>query len=367
MSNLSEIHYKIALNRIEGIGGAISRLLISHSGGVAEVFQLKKRDLLAINGIGEQTANLILNADVLELSDPILALLDKHESVKLLFYTDSDYPQRLTHFDQSPTLFYYDGSTDLNAHRTVSIIGTRNCNEYGILQCEKLVEGLHQYGVQIISGLAYGIDVTAHRKAVEFGIPNIAVLGSGIDVIYPSSHFSLSQRIKANGGLMSQFEFGTKPDRQNFPSRNQVVAAMSDAVVVVQSRKSGGSMITAHMASEMNKDVFAVPGRATDEVSKGCNTLIKRNRAHLITEAEDIAYIMGWEPKEKLEAQLKLFEELDSHEMEIVQILQNYDTLDIDSLHHQLSRPLSSLSSDLLTLEFKGLVKSLPGKRYTLI
>jgi len=364
-SNL--LKYQIAISKINGIGSITAKALISHCGGIEEVFQAKKKDLTAIAGIGELTADLVLKSEVDQLAEPTLNQLDKNKNIRAYFYTDSEYPKRLTHHDQTPLMLYVDGEVDMNPPRTIAIIGTRNCNEYGSLQCEKLVDGLFNYDVTIISGLAYGIDVIAHRKAVELNIPNIAVLGSGIDVIYPANHAKLAQKIKKNGAIMSQFDFGTAPDRQNFPTRNQVVAAMSDAVVVVQSKKSGGSMITAHMASEMNKDVFALPGRVTDDTSEGCNTLIKRNRAHLMTSAEDIAYIMRWEPREKLHAQLQLFNTLDPSEKVIVDLLKKEETVDIDTMHHILQKPLSTLSAELLALEFKGLVKSLPGKRYSLI
>ncbi|MEE9373815.1 MAG: DNA-processing protein DprA [Saprospiraceae bacterium] len=363
----NDLKYQIALTRISGIGNITAKTLINHCGNAEAVFNAKKKDLTSISTIGDFVANAVQNANVEELSKYSIDQLSKHRSVKPIFYTDEDYPQRLKHHDASPLLLYADGSADLNAHRTVAIIGTRNCTEYGVMQCERLVEGLKEYGVQIISGLAYGIDGCAHRKAVKIGISNLAILGSGLDVIYPPSHDKLAQKIKTNGAIISQFDFGTGPDRQNFPIRNQVVAAMSDVVVVIQSKKSGGSMITAEYANNMNKDVFAIPGRIGDEVSEGCNNLIKQHKANLLQTAKDIGYVMRWEPQEKVEAQLRLFEELNESERTIVEVLKKKDAIDIDTLHFTLERPLSMLSSQLLSLEFKGIVKSLPGKRYALI
>jgi DNA processing protein len=364
--NNSLIH-KIALTKISGIGYITAKLLLNHFGTAENVFSASKKQILSIPTIGNQIADHILSAHPEELAKESLTYLNNHQEVIPLFYTDSNYPQRLKHHGNSPLLLYTSGNANFNHNRTVAIIGTRNCTEYGTLQCEKLIEGLNEYGVQIISGLAYGIDACAHRKSVELGIDNIAVLGSGIDNLYPSSHSTLAQKIKKKGGIISQFDFKTGPDRQNFPIRNQVVSAMSDVVVVIQSKKSGGSMITAEYANNMNKDVFALPGRTTDEVSEGCNNLIKQHKAHLLQDAKDIGYIMRWEPQEKIESQMRLFEQLDTNEREIVDELKNKEALDIDSLHILLKRPLSQLSSELLTLEFKGIVKSLPGKRYALL
>ncbi len=363
----SDLIFKIALTKIPGIGKVTSKLLINHFGSAKKVFNSDKKAIMSIHSIGENVANLLMSAKPEELAKETLKQLESNPAIKPIFYTDADYPQRLKHHDTSPLLLFMDGYADLNPYRTVAIIGTRNCTEYGTIQCEKLVEGLKEYGVQIISGLAYGIDACAHRRSVELGVNNIAVLGSGIDVVYPSSHNSLAKKIKTNGAVISQFDFGTGPDRQNFPVRNQVVAALSDVVIVIQSKSSGGSMITAELANSMSKDVFALPGRTNDETSEGCNNLIKQHKAHLLQSAKDVGYIMRWEPQEKMEAQMRLFEELKGDERKIVEALKGIDAIDIDTLHYSLGKPLSTLSSQLLALEFKGIVKSLPGKRYTLL
>ena len=362
-----DLIYKIALSCIPGVGNITARTLISHCGGVAEIFRASKKELMDIPGIGEFAANNIVNANADDLAKEEMKHLDNNKHIKVIFFTDDEYPKRLKHFDSAPLLLYMDGDTDLNANRTVAIIGTRSATEYGKMQCEKLVEGLQSYGVQIISGLAYGIDGCAHRAAVDMGINNIAVLGSGIDLIYPAAHDSLARKIKDNGALLSQFPFGTEPNRENFPIRNHVVAGLSDVVIVIQSKKSGGSIITANIANDMNKDVFALPGRTTDIISEGCNDLIKQHKAHLLQSAADVAYIMRWEPQERVEAQLKIFEELDPIQKRIMEGLMGEETVDIDSLHATLEIPLSKLSAELLSLEFKGAVKSLPGKRYMAI
>lgn len=360
----NDLVYKIALTKIKGVGHITAKLLLAHCGDAKSVFEASIKELSHIAGIGPHIAQIVYESIPEELANDDLKYLRLHPEVKAIFYTDETYPRRLKHHDSSPILLYHDGTADLNMHRTVAIIGTRNATEYGTIQCEKLVEGLSEYGVQIVSGLAYGIDSCAHRAAVQQGINNIAVLGSGIDKIYPAAHNNLAKKIKSNGAVLSQFAFGSKPDRANFPIRNQVVAAISDAVIVIESKKSGGSMITAHLANDMNKDVFALPGKTTDSYSEGCNNLIKQHKAHLLQSAADIAYIMRWDPQEKVEAQMKLFEELEPSEKAVINALNNKESIHIDSLHAKLQKPLSLLSADLLSLEFKGLVKSLPGKRY---
>jgi len=359
--------YKIALSRIPGVGNIIARHLLTHCGNAKGVFESSKKALMCIPNIGEYIADQVINSDAHSLANKEINHLNANPHIKVIFYSDDEYPNRLRHFESVPLLLYKDGSANLNANRTVAIIGTRKASEYGKIQCEKIIEGLQKYGVQIISGLAYGIDVCAHRKAVDIGIENIAVLGSGIDRIYPETHFNLAQKINKNGAILSQFPFETGPNRENFPVRNYVVAALSDVVVVVQSKKSGGSMITAHYSNDMNKDVFALPGRTSDILSEGCNDLIKQHKAHLLQSAEDIAYIMRWEHQEILNAQLKIFEKLDPLQKSIVDLLKEKESVDIDTFHALLETPLSRLSSELLDLEFKGIVKSLPGKRYIMI
>ena len=356
--------YKIAITRIPNVGNVIAKNLISHCGSAEAVFKSSKKQLSKISRIGPGIIHNIVKANVEELAKNDLEHLEKYPDVKPLFYTDKNFPQRLRNYEVTPLLLYVKGSADLNLLRTVAIIGTRKATEYGKILCEKLVEGLKFYGASVVSGLAYGIDGCAHRKSVQLNISNIAVLGSGIDIIYPSSHRDLARSIEQNGALISQFPFGAQPDRENFPIRNHVVAGISDAVVVVQSQRSGGSIITAEIANNFNKDVFAFPGRIGDPKSDGCNALIKQHKAHLIESAKDIAYIMRWEAQERIEEQMKLFEELPTKLKEVMNAMIDTDTLDIDTLHGKLKRPLSQLSSDLLALEFKGLIKSLPGKRY---
>ncbi|MBC7884026.1 MAG: DNA-protecting protein DprA, partial [Saprospiraceae bacterium] len=240
--------------------------------------------------------------------------------------------------------------------------------EYGKIMCDRIIEGLLSYNVLLVSGLAFGVDAAAHRKCVESGIPTVGILGHGLDIIYPTEHKALSKKMIENGGLLTEFPSETKPDRENFPMRNRIIASISDVVVVIESKRKGGSIITAEFANEYNKDVFAVPGSVTDELSEGCNKLIKQNKAHLIESAADISYIMRWEEIDAGKViQKQLFVELDEIETIMIGYIRDNKEISIDALTYKMGMTPSDVSSLLLTLEFKGLVKTLPGKKYMLL
>ncbi|HMG15510.1 MAG TPA: DNA-processing protein DprA, partial [Saprospiraceae bacterium] len=303
---------------------------------------------------------------VFEKADREISFIEEN-NIKPLFFLDPDYPKALLPMPDSPVMLYLKGNTKLNGYRTVGIVGTRKPTPEGIANCEAIVEYLKSYGVQIISGLAYGIDATAHRKAVEYGIPNIGVLGHGLDMIYPHNHRSLAKSMENCGGLLSEFPSKTEPDKERFPMRNRIIAGLSDAVIVVETASSGGSMITADMAFNYNKDVFAVPGRPKDKYSQGCNLLIKQNKAALIDNAKDFIHQMMWDQLDKTkEIQTQLFTDLDSKETVIVENIKQKQKATIDELAFTLNTSQSEMAALLLNLEFKGIIKSIPGKRFIL-
>lgn len=363
MIERSDIIYKLALKDIPKIGAVQAKNLVSYCGGVKEVFEADERVLRAIPGIGPKRAEDILNFDQFENAEREYELA-KSKNIKLSFYLDKDYPQRLKHYQDSPILLYSSGNVNTEVSRTVAIVGTRKPTPSGILQCEKIVEELKNYNVTIISGLAYGIDTTAHRKAVECDIPTIGVLGNGLSKLYPATNRSLAQRMKEKGGLLSEFHMEAIPDREHFPMRNRIISALSDVVIVVESAIKGGSMITAIFANDQNKDVFAIPGRNTDSMSEGCNHLIKTNQAHLLSSAKDIAYIMRWDQNEKPQ-QMELHLDLNNSEKLVIEKLKT-EELGIDSLVYQTGYKMSEITSILLNLEFKGIIKTIPGKKYML-
>jgi DNA processing protein len=365
MSN--DLLYRIAISKIPKIGAVLARNLISYCGGVEAVFRTKRKDLLKIPSIGETLAKNILNQNVLQEAEDEIKFIEKYK-IEPIFYLDKNYPSRLKHYHDAPLMLFYKGTSDLNQARIVGIVGTRKPTERGKAFCEEIVTELQQYNVMIISGLAYGIDVTAHKKSVDLGMETVGVLGHGLDRIYPAAHKSTAEKMVRNGGLLTEFTSGTTPHKDNFPARNRIIAGLADALIVVETARSGGSIITAKIANDYNKDVFAIPGRLKDQYSEGCNMLIKTHRANLMESVADISYIMQWETDDKQTGkQRSLFVELSEIEQEIVNVLTAEESLDIDTLAFRTQLPPSILSMNLLNLEFQNMIKTLPGKRYMLI
>jgi len=363
----NDLIYKMAVTRIPKVGGVTAKNLISYCGGAEAVFRAKKRELLKIPGIGPVIADNILTQTVLHEAEAELEWIEQHD-IQPIFYLDDTYPDRMRLYEDAPLMLYYKGNADLNAARIVSIVGTRKPTERGKAICTEIVAGLKDYDVLIVSGLAYGIDVTAHRKCLEIGVPTVGILGHGLDQIYPAAHRQVGLDMCENGGLLTEFSYKAGPNREHFPMRNRIIAGMSDALIVVESGAGGGSIISAKLGNKYNKSVFAVPGRLRDDQSKGCNGLIKRNKAHLLESVEDVAYIMEWmeEGVPKPAVQKQLFIDLTENEQAIVNILKTADEVGIDMITFEAKMYPAQVSSLLLNLEFKGLVKSLPGKRYML-
>lgn len=359
-----DLLYKVAITQIPMVGAVTARTLISYCGGVEAVFRARKRELCKIPGVGEVVADHVVNQDVLTLAERELLFMEQH-GIRPLFYLDKDYPSRLKPYRDSPVMLYYKGEADLNTARTVAVVGTRLPSHQGVAICEEIIEGLKPYGVTVISGLAFGIDITAHRKCLEMEMPTIAALGHGLDRIYPGQHRHVAARMIRNGGLLAEYPSGTQPDREHFPMRNRIIAGLSDAIIVVESGASGGSIITAKIGNGYNKDVFAVPGKPGERSSQGCNHLIKTNQAHLLETAADLAYIMRWEETGSAGGiQQQLFVELDEQEQLIVNLLNENAELGFDALTFECRISQSEMAALLLGLEFKGVIRSLPGKRY---
>ncbi len=364
--NVDDRVYQVALSKIPGVGAKLGKQLIAYCGSVQQIFSESKRILLRIPNIGEQLADEVAKTDPKAIADHDLNYCTKN-NVNISFFLDEDYPTRFKHMADAPLLIYSKGSFDPHHARTVAIVGTRKPSNYGQQLCATLVEDLKAFNVQIISGLAYGIDGIAHKTAVKEGIENLAVMGTGMDVIYPAAHKNLSDEVMKNGALITEYPTNMRTDWENFPRRNRVIAAMADVVIVVQSAKKGGSLITAEFGNQYFKDVFAFPGRINDDASAGCNALIKQNKAHLMESVDDIAYIMRWSQKpSSSDKQATLFIELTPQEQVIFDLLKAKEEATMDWLHNTSKITLSELSSILLTLEFKGVVQPLPGKQFTL-
>lgn len=356
----------IALTMVPDIGPVMAKVLISYCGSAEAVFKASKKELLKIPQVGPKTVERITSSETFARAEDQMKYLSNNNGKAVVFHSD-DYPQRLKHFESSPLVLYLKGEMNLNHKRTVAIIGTRKPTEQGKINCEKLIEGLQDYDVQIISGLAFGIDTCAHKKCVETNTETIGVMGHGLDILYPAENRKLVSKMVENGGVLTEFPINTRPDRENFPMRNRIIASMSDVVVVVESKRKGGSIITAEFANSYNKDVFAIPGRTTDDASEGCNKLIKQHKANLLENAADIGYIMRWDETDKTRVvQKALFIDFNDEEQKLIDILKEKDSVTVDELSHLLKLAPSNLAGMLLNLEFKGAIRSLPGKKYIL-
>lgn len=361
----NETIYRLGLSLLKGIGPVIAKNLISYCGSAEAVFSEKKSKLLKVPGVGETVVDLI-SSEVLKEAEAELAFVEKH-NLSISYYLDSNFPQRLKYFMDTPIVLYYQGNIDFNPAKSIAIVGTRNATAYGKEFCASFVADLKAQDVTIVSGLAYGIDIAAHKSALKNDMSTIGVLGHALDKLYPAQHRNVAEKMKERGGLVSQFNSQTLLQRTNFPERNRIIAAMTDATIVVETALSGGSVITADFANAYKRDVFAYPGRSTDKFSIGCNRLIKDGEAKLIESAEDLFRVMGWEDQVKPErVQKQLFVELDEEEQKIISSLTDKESLLLDELIGLCQMPNSMMAMHLLQLEMKGLVRSLPGNRIQL-
>jgi DNA processing protein len=356
----------LALHFIDGIGPKSIKQLVSYCGSATEVFKRPKGRLQLIPGIGPATAQSVVKGKPFGRAEKEAGKAAK-EDTEILFYVDRKYPARLKSIDDAPTMLYFKGNCNLNHRKIVGIVGTRQATAYGKKMVEQIVEDLVPHEAMIVSGLAYGIDIHAHRQALKRQLPTIGVMGSGIDVVYPGSHFDIARTMMNHGGLITENCFGTKPDAHNFPSRNRIIAGMCDALIVVEAAETGGALITAEIANSYNKDVFAVPGNIGQTFSEGCNKLIKMNKAALFMSVRDMEYLMSWIPGIS-EVMKQIDIGLTTEEQQVVDaIITKGSSMQIDELAWKTGVPPGALASLLLHLEFKGMIRCLPGKLYQLI
>jgi len=370
--NDETLKYKIGITLIKGIGNNLAKNLIANVGSEEGVFKEKLHNLAKIPGIGQLLSKEIVSQNVLKRAEQEIEFIKKNK-IRTNYFTDPDYPFRLKECPDSPIMIYSKGNCNLNNGKFIGIVGTRNATETGKENCKKLIADLEgiQSNIIIVSGLAYGVDICAHKTALELGLSTIGVVGHGLDRIYPAEHRPVAVKMLENGALVTEYLSQTNPDRQNFVQRNRIIAGLCDAIVVVESGIKGGALITAEIANDYNRDVFAFPGRVTDQMSGGCNALIKNNKASLIESAEDILRFMNWVKKDTVPVplvQTTLFQDLTDDEKEIIFILrQNQEGLQVNELAIKLAKPISRISSLLLEIEFKGLIKCLPGNLYRIV
>lgn len=363
-----ELRCAVALSYLTGVGPIRARRLLARTGSYREAVAADDALLRALK-IPRAAIAQLRDGSALRHADDELAFVERH-GVRVVDCLAEDYPRRLADRVDAPLVLFYRGGASLDPPRTVGIVGTRTPTAAGRLFCEQLVGELGEYGVTVISGLAYGIDVTAQRACVRAARPTIAVVAHGLAEIYPAAHRDVARDMLAHGGLLTEYPSGLRSRREFFPQRNRIIAAMSDALVVVESAARGGSMITANLAAGYGTPVFAVPGRPRDPQSVGCNLLVKSHRAGLLDSAADLGYALGWTAGDDgaptARANL-LFQTFAPAERDVVDKLQRGEDLDLDELLVGLGVSSGELAGTLLELEFKGVVKSLPGKRYALV
>jgi DNA processing protein len=364
----SQLFYQLSLTLLPNIGDVQAKILVQHFGDAESIFKAKSSALEKIEGIGQVRARSIKHFNDFHLAEHEEKFIDKYK-IQALFLSDEAYPKRLLNCYDSPTLLFYKGTGSLNSSKIIAIVGTRSNTDYGKAFTEGLIKDLAEQNILIVSGLAFGIDAIAHKAAMKNGLHTVGVVGHGLDKIYPAQHASLAKEmITEGGGILTEFFSGTKPDKHNFPLRNRIVAGMTDATIIVESSVKGGSMITAKLADGYNRDVFAVPGRTTDKVSLGCNYLIKYNKAILLTDADELLDVLGWEEKKaKPKKQRELFIELTADEQTVIRLLQEKEVVPIDEINIASGLSSSAVACAILNLELQGVVQGMPGKMYKML
>ncbi len=364
----SNLLHLLALQNVAKIGDITAKKLINHCGSAEAIFKEKKKNLLNIDGIGSTTISDLFGKYHFEAAEKEFKFI-KENNVHCSYFMDTNYPEKLKHCIDGPILLFNSGNIDLNKQRIISIVGTRKITTYGIGFCEQLVEQLAVFNPVIVSGFAYGTDITAQKAALKHNLQTIGCLAHGLNQIYPTVHKKYAADIEKNGGFMTDFWSSSNPDRENFLKRNRIIAGLSEATIVIESAEKGGSLVTADIANSYNRDVFAVPGRTTDSQSVGCNNLIKFQKAHALTNPLDVPYILNWEleSKKKPAIQKQLFVELDDQEKVIYNYLKEHEKQTLDTIAIDCQMPIFKVAGVLLNMELKGVIRPLPGKLFEII
>lgn len=356
-----DLFYVLALQRVEGIGDATAKKLLAHCGNAQEVFKLKTSP---IDGIHLKLIRKLHDEKVFRQAESELDFITKN-NINCAFFLDRNYPEKLKHCPDGPILLFTSGNIDLKNRRIISIVGTRQITSYGADFCKNLIADLAPLDPVIVSGFAYGVDIAAHLAALENNLQTIGVVAHGLNQTYPAKHRRYAAQMEERGGFMTEFHSDSFPAPENFVRRNRIVAGISEATIVIESADKGGSLITANLANDYNRDVFAVPGRTSDKYSQGCNNLIKSQRANLLTSAADLIYMLNWDIETKPKTvQKQLFVSLENDEQKIYDfLLQNGKEL-LDVIALECAMPIHKLSGMLLNMELKGVIRPLPGKSF---
>ncbi len=364
----TDLLYNLALQHVPKIGDITAKKLIAKCGSAEAVFKEKKQNLLKIDGIGSIVLSELFDKHHIEEAEKELKFIKENDISSLLF-TDDDYPEKLKHCIDGPILLFKSGNIDLKEKHIISIVGTRKITTSGIAFCDKLVETLAPFDPVIVSGFAYGADITAQKAAIKQDLQTIGCLAHGLNQVYPKAHKKYVVEVEKHGGFLTEFWSTSNPERENFLKRNRVIAGLSEATIVIESAEKGGSLVTADIANSYNREVFAVPGRTTDSQSVGCNNLIKYQKAHLLSNPLDVAYMLNWELEDEVKpaVQKKLFVELNDDEKVIYNYLKENDKQLLDVVALNCNIPTYKAASILLNMELKGVIRPLPGKLFEVI
>ena len=364
----NDLLYTLALQHVPNIGDITAKRLIAHCGSAEAVLKEKKQNLLKIDGIGSVTINDLFKAHHLKEAEKEMAFIEQN-GIKVSYFQENNYPEKLKHCIDGPVLLFQVGNLNTEKQCIISIVGTRKITTNGVAFCENLIEHLVPYNPVIVSGFAYGTDITAHKAAIKNGLQTIGCLAHGLNQIYPKAHKKYMVEVENNGGFFTDFWSTDTFDRNNFLKRNRIIAGLSEATIVIESAEKGGSLVTADIACSYNREVFAVPGRTTDSQSKGCNNLIKQQKAHMLTVPADVPYILNWqlEEYEKPPIQKQLFVELDETEKVIYGFLKDNQKEQLDVIAVNCQIPTFKVASALLNMELKGVVRPLPGKMFEVV
>jgi DNA processing protein len=363
----TDLFYQLALQKVEGVGDVVAKKLLSHFGDAESIFKAKALHLKKIDGIGSILLNNLRDTSIFRKAEAELNFIESN-AVDVLHFRDENYPERLKHCIDGPILLFSSGRMDFTNRKIISIVGTRQVTSYGMDVCRKLISDLAPLNPIIVSGFAYGVDITAHQAAMEHNLQTIGVIAHGLNQMYPKVHKKHISKVEANGGFLTEFWSSSDPDRENFVKRNRIVAGISEATIVIESADKGGSLITANMANDYNRDVFAVPGRITDKFSQGCNNLIKTQRANVLTSAADLVYMLNWDLETSSKSiQKQLFVSLENDEQKVYDYLLQNGRQTLDTIALETGFPIFRMSSMLLNMELKGVVRPLPGKLFEAI
>jgi DNA processing protein len=359
-----ELFYVLALQKVEGVGDIVSKKLIAQCGNAETVFKTKLKQLSAIDGIGTSRLDKLHDKSVFKKAEAELDFIISNK-IQAHFFQEKTYPDKLKHCIDGPMLLFSTGNLNFAKKKIISIVGTRQVTSYGAEVCRNLIAELAPLDPIIISGFAYGVDIVAHLAAMENNLQTIGIVAHGLNQIYPKVHKRHVAKMEKNGGFMTEFWSSSDPEKENFVKRNRIVAGMSEATIVIESADKGGSLITANMANGYNRDVFAVPGRITDKYSQGCNNLIKTQKANVLTSAADLIYMLNWDLETTSKpVQKQLFVSLEDGEQKVYDYLHQNGKQLLDIIALQCEFPIFKISSMLLNMELKGVIRPLPGKLF---